>query len=94
MNKRLSFIPAVILALDFAQPAGVLPAPPNEPAQVEVAGDAVTIRYHGETIFEGKLKNREVLGRATVNAYRARPRDSARAALRRGSVAVGQPVAC
>jgi hypothetical protein len=68
MDKRLSLLPAVIVLLGLAQPAGVPPPPPNEPAQVEVAGEAITIRYHGDTIFQGTIKNREALVRATVTS--------------------------
>jgi len=64
-------VPAVALGLGLVQPAGVVPPPPNEPAVVEMAGEAITIRYHGGTIFEGRIKNRDALARATVNAVRA-----------------------
>ncbi len=71
MNKRLMLLPAVALALGLSpQPAGIVPAPPNEPAVVEMAGNVVTIRYNGGTIFEGRLRNRAALSRATVNAFR------------------------
>jgi len=71
MDTRLLLLPTVVLMLGLGQSAVVVPPPPNEPAEVSISGEAITIRYHGETIFAGKLRNREALGRATVNAYRA-----------------------
>ena len=83
MNRQAWVVAAALLLLGVAQPSGTRqtaaipgsppagPAPPNEPAAVTVSGDAITIRYDGRTIFEGRIRNREALARAPVNAYRA-----------------------
>jgi hypothetical protein len=68
IDKRLSLFPAVIMLLGLAQPAEVPPPPPSEPAQVDVVGDAITIRSHGDAIVQGTIKNREALVRATVTS--------------------------
>jgi hypothetical protein len=44
--------------------------PPNEPAQVTIAGPSVQIRYHGTLVFEGRVKNPEALARITPGVAR------------------------
>ena len=41
--------------------AAQVAAPPNAPAEVRVDGDRILIRYEGATLFDGRIRNLEVL---------------------------------
>ena len=56
--------------------AGVVPVaqttePPNEPADVQVQGSRVTVRYDGRVILEGRLANPEALRLSAPSVARA-----------------------
>ncbi len=46
-----------IAALGLAAGSPQVSAPPNDPADVRLDGDAIRIRYHGVLIFDGRVKN-------------------------------------
>jgi alpha-galactosidase len=44
--------------------------PPNQPAEIRVAGDSIQIRYNGALIFNGRIKNPEALRAANPSVAR------------------------
>ena len=71
MDKRLMLVPTVVLALGLGQSAAVVPPAQSAPAVIEMVGNTITIRYRGDAVFEGRIKNLDAMSRATVNAIRA-----------------------
>ena len=71
MDKRLMLVPTVVLALGLGQSAAVVPSAQSAPAVIEMVGNTITIRYRGDAVFEGRIKNLDAMSRATVNAIRA-----------------------
>jgi hypothetical protein len=56
LRRPLLIVVGLVLALGGA-PFGQNTAPPNEPAQVELTGDSIRIRYNGSLIFDGRIGN-------------------------------------
>ena len=67
MTVRALAVLAPLAALAALQPAPA--APPNRPADVRVAGDRVTVDYHGTRIFDGRVVNPEALGGHTLQTF-------------------------
>jgi hypothetical protein len=56
LRRPLLILAGLMLALGGA-PFAQNTAPPNEPAQVELTGDPIRIRYNGSLIFDGRIGN-------------------------------------
>lgn len=66
----------VVMAATSAELAAQATPPPNQPAELSIAGAAIQLRYHGTLIFEGRLKNPEALAAVTPSVSRGdRPVD-------------------
>jgi len=82
MDKHVLYLAGALVVLGLAQTASVaqsptgksaaidIAAPPNEPATIEFTRDAITVRYDGRLVFEGRIADRKAVAHATVNAYR------------------------
>jgi len=67
VTARALVVLTSLVALAAMQPAPA--APPNAPAEVRVAGDRVTVDYHGQRIFEGRIANPEALRDYTLETF-------------------------
>jgi len=81
MQKSKTFgfmiIIAVMAVLTAAQttapaaPSTGAAVPPNTPAQIDIAGGKIVVRYAGRTIFEGSVENGNEPFQSRVNVYRS-----------------------
>jgi alpha-galactosidase len=64
------FLAITVAVLASSMPAARQAAPPNEPAEIQVTGDRITVRYNGQVTFEGRIRNPELLRAAVPSVSR------------------------
>jgi hypothetical protein len=70
--KMFSVIIVIFAALTLAGAPNSAPAvPPNTPAQIDIAGGKIVVRYAGGTIFEGSVENGNEAFQSRINIYRS-----------------------
>jgi alpha-galactosidase len=67
----VAILGVIVLSASLASSPTTDPAPPNAPAQIDVAGGKVVVRYAGRTIFEGAIENGGEVFQSRVNVVRA-----------------------
>jgi alpha-galactosidase len=77
MNKAKNYIPFFLIILAVAFSAARTEAtsvasltPPNAPAQIDIAGGRIAVRYAGRAIFQGTVDNGDEAFQGRVNVYK------------------------